>query len=118
MLQAPLCAVIPVLHMCPVRTRDVLLPLRPGLPPHPGCLIPPPQGRPYRALIGDTEGATLPARGALVEEQGEADFVVELATAVGAAAAGLASAPSSASLASSASVQWLDNPLASASPRP
>lgn len=43
------------------------------------------QGRPHRALVSDTEGAHLPARGAPVEGEAEADFVLQLATQVGAA---------------------------------
>lgn len=63
------------------------------------------QGRPYRAVIADTEGAVLPARGSPVEDAVEAELVLQLAEAVGAAAAGavtgLSGAPSAASLASS-----------------
>lgn len=50
--------------------------------PHPAL-----QGRPYRATISDTEGAVLPARGSLIEEQDVAEFVVQLATQLGEQAA-------------------------------
>lgn len=94
-------------------------PLNP--PTHP----PTPQGRPYRALIADSEGATLPARGAPVTDDAEAELVTQLAAHLGSVAAGgapgggggggdagLAAAPSAASLASSMaeSVSWLENP--------
>lgn len=75
------------------------------MPPHPP---PPSQGRPYRAVVSDAEGAHLPARGTLVVDEAEADFVLQQAEELGAAAAGaaagLASAPSAASIASSASL--------------
>ena len=81
-----------------------------GCPPP----LPAPQGRPYRAVIGDTEGAALPARGAPVEAEAEAELVLQLAQAAGeaaaGAAAGLSGAASAGSLASSASAAWLAEP--------
>ncbi len=74
-------------------------------PLNPSPVLPSPQGRPYRAVIADTEGAALPARGSLVEDATEAELVLQLAQAAGeaaaGAAAGLSGAPSVASLASS-----------------
>lgn len=72
-------------------------------------------------MIADTEGATLPARGAPITDEAEAELVTQLATHLGASATaggggggngGLAAMPSAASLASSVaeSVSWLDNP--------
>lgn len=46
------------------------------------------KGRPYRATLSDSEGATLPARGTAVTDGAEAEFVLQLATQLGAAAAG------------------------------
>lgn len=72
------------------------------------------QGRPYRATISDSEGASLPARGTAVEDEAEAGMVLALAKHLGAAAdaggsnAALSMAPSAASLASIASsAAWL-----------
>lgn len=72
------------------------------------------KGRPYRATISDSEGASLPARGTAVEDEAEAGMVLALAKHLGAAAdaggsnAALSMAPSAASLASIASsAAWL-----------
>jgi hypothetical protein len=88
--------------------------LRESVPPLPRLVAL--QGRPYRATISDTEGAALPARGALVQDEAEAEFVLQLATQLGEEAAGggsdgkLANGGSTASLCMAPSSGWLDNP--------
>jgi hypothetical protein len=82
----------------------------------PPCFVLRPQGRPYRATISDSEGASLPGRGVLVEDDGERRAVVQLAEELGRAAAGSgargggalpSAAPSTASLGAEL---WRDNP--------
>lgn len=76
-----------------------------GRASHPATVRLSTQGRPYRAVVADTEGAALPARGSPVEDAAEAELVLQLAQAAGEAASGtaegLSGAPSAASLASS-----------------
>ncbi len=69
-----------------------------------------------RATISDSEGAELPGRGRVVEEEDEAQAVVQLASMLGEAASAAAggvsggSRPSTAAALGAGEASWRENP--------